>query len=47
MIQARYMSPALYDSKLMKPLHLGIDYGLGIFTGAIGGNLEQLEMEAA
>jgi 6-phosphofructokinase 1 len=35
-IHARYMHPALYDPKLMKPSRLGIDYLLPIFTGAIG-----------
>jgi ATP-dependent phosphofructokinase / diphosphate-dependent phosphofructokinase len=35
-IHARYMHPALYDPKLMKPSKMGIDYLLPIFTGAIG-----------
>jgi 6-phosphofructokinase 1 len=36
LIHARYMHPALYDPKLMKPSRLGIDYLLPIFTDAIG-----------
>jgi 6-phosphofructokinase 1 len=36
LIHARQMHPALYDSKLMKPSRLGIDYLLPIFTDAIG-----------
>jgi len=36
LIHPRYMHPALYDPKLMKPSRLGIDYLLPIFTGAIG-----------
>jgi 6-phosphofructokinase 1 len=36
LIHARYMHPALYDAKLMKPSKLGIDYLLPIFTDAIG-----------
>ena len=36
LIHARYMHPALYDPKLMKPSQLGIDYLLPIFTDAIG-----------
>ena len=36
LIHARYMHPALYDPKLMKPSKLGIDYLLPIFTDAIG-----------
>ena len=36
LIHARYAHPAMYDSKLMKPSKLGIDYLLPIFTGAIG-----------
>lgn len=35
-IHARSMHPALYDSILMKPSRLGIDYLLPIFTDAIG-----------
>ena len=35
-IHPRYMHPALYDPKLMKPSKMGIDYLLPIFTGAIG-----------
>jgi 6-phosphofructokinase 1 len=35
-IHARYLHPALYDTKLMKPSKMGIDYLLPIFTGAIG-----------
>jgi 6-phosphofructokinase 1 len=35
-IHPRFMHPALYDSKLMKPSRLGIDYLLPIFTDAIG-----------
>jgi 6-phosphofructokinase 1 len=35
-IHPRYMHPALYDSKLMKPSRMGIDYLLPIFTDAIG-----------
>jgi len=37
-IHARYMHPALYDPKLMKPSRMGIDYLLPIFTDAIGGD---------
>src|SRR5206468_3095869 len=36
LIHARYMHPALYDPKLMKPSRLGIEYLLPIFTDAIG-----------
>jgi 6-phosphofructokinase 1 len=36
LIHARYMHPALYDAKLMKPSKMGIDYLLPIFTDAIG-----------
>jgi len=36
LIHARQMHPALYDSKLMKPSRMGIDYLLPIFTDAIG-----------
>ena len=36
LIHARKMHPALYDSKLMKPSRMGIDYLLPIFTDAIG-----------
>jgi 6-phosphofructokinase 1 len=36
LIHARHMHPALYDSNLMKPSKLGIDYLLPIFTDAIG-----------
>ena len=36
LIHARYMHPALYDPKLMKPSKLGIEYLLPIFTDAIG-----------
>jgi 6-phosphofructokinase 1 len=36
LIHARYMHPALYDAKLMKPSRMGIDYLLPIFTDAIG-----------
>src|SRR5262245_31332376 len=35
-IHPRYMHGSLYDSKLMKPSKLGIDYLLPIFTDAIG-----------
>jgi len=35
-IHARYLHPALYDAKLMKPSKMGIDYLLPIFTDAIG-----------
>src|SRR3989475_6358491 len=35
-IHARYLHPALYDPKLMKPSKLGIEYLLPIFTDAIG-----------
>jgi 6-phosphofructokinase 1 len=35
-IHARYMHPALYDPKLMKPSRMGSDYLLPIFTDAIG-----------
>jgi 6-phosphofructokinase len=35
-IHARCMHPALYDSRLMKPSKLGIDYLLPIFTDAFG-----------
>jgi 6-phosphofructokinase len=38
LIHARQMHPALYDSKLMKPSKMGIDYLLPIFTDAIGGD---------
>ena len=36
LIHARYLHPALYDSRLMKPSKMGIDYLLPIFTDAIG-----------
>ena len=36
LIHARYMHPALYDSKLMKPSRMGIEYLMPIFTDAIG-----------
>jgi 6-phosphofructokinase 1 len=36
LIHARKMHPELYDSKLMKPSRLGIDYLTPIFTDAIG-----------
>ncbi len=36
LIHARQMHPAFYDSKLMKPSRMGIDYLLPIFTNAIG-----------
>ena len=36
LIHPRYMHPALYDPKLMKPSRMGIDYLLPIFTDAIG-----------
>jgi len=36
LIHARYMHPALYDPKLMKPSKSGIDYLIPIFTDAIG-----------
>ncbi len=36
LIHARHMHPDLYDSKLMKPSRMGIDYLLPIFTDAIG-----------
>jgi ATP-dependent phosphofructokinase / diphosphate-dependent phosphofructokinase len=36
LIHARYLHPALYDAKLMKPSKLGIEYLLPIFSGAIG-----------
>ena len=36
LIHARQMHPTLYDSRLMKPSKVGIDYLLPIFTGAIG-----------
>ena len=36
LIHARYMHPALYDPRLMKPSRLGIEYLLPIFTDAIG-----------
>jgi 6-phosphofructokinase len=36
LIHARYMHPAFYDAKLMKPSKMGIDYLLPIFTDAIG-----------
>ena len=35
-IHARYMHSSLYDSALMKPSKLGIEYLLPIFTDAIG-----------
>jgi 6-phosphofructokinase 1 len=35
-IHPRYMHPAFYDAKLMKPSEMGIDYLLPIFTDAIG-----------
>ena len=36
LIHARRMHPSLYDSTLMKPSRMGIDYLLPIFTDAIG-----------
>src|SRR6266404_1750455 len=36
LIHPRYMYPALYDPKLMKPSRMGMDYLLPIFTDAIG-----------
>lgn len=36
LIHARAVHPTLYDSKLMKPSRLGIEYLLPIFTNAIG-----------
>jgi 6-phosphofructokinase len=36
LIHARQMHPALYDTKLLKPSRLGIEYLLPIFTTAIG-----------
>ncbi len=36
LIHARQMHPALYDTKLLKPSRLGIEYLLPIFTNAIG-----------
>jgi 6-phosphofructokinase 1 len=36
LIHARYLHPALYDARLMKPSMLGIEYLLPIFSGAIG-----------
>jgi 6-phosphofructokinase len=36
LIHARYMHPALYDARLMKPSKTGIDYLLPIFSDAIG-----------
>jgi len=36
LIHARHMHPQLYDSKLMKPSRMGIDYLMPIFTDAIG-----------
>jgi 6-phosphofructokinase 1 len=36
LIHARYMHPALYDARLMKPSKMGIDYLLPIFRDAIG-----------
>lgn len=36
LIHARYLHPALYDPRLMKPSRLGIEYLMPIFTGAIG-----------
>jgi 6-phosphofructokinase 1 len=36
LIHARKMHPSLYDSTLMKPSKLGIDYLMPIFTDAIG-----------
>jgi ATP-dependent phosphofructokinase / diphosphate-dependent phosphofructokinase len=35
-IHPRFLHPALYDPKLMKPSRLGIEYLLPIFTDAIG-----------
>jgi len=35
-IHPRYLHPALYDPKLMKPSRLGVEYLLPIFTDAIG-----------
>lgn len=35
-IHPRFMHPALYDPKLMKPSRLGVEYLLPIFTDAIG-----------
>lgn len=36
LIHARQMHPSLYDTKLLKPSRLGIEYLLPIFTNAIG-----------
>jgi 6-phosphofructokinase len=36
LIHARQMHPALYDPRLMKPSHAGIEYLMPIFTDAIG-----------
>ncbi len=36
LIHPRFVHPALYDPKSMKPSRMGIDYLLPIFTGAIG-----------
>ncbi len=36
LIHPRFMHPALYDPKLMKPSKLGIEYLMPIFTDAIG-----------
>ena len=38
LIHARKLHPALYDSKLMMPSRLGVEYLLPIFTNAIGGD---------
>ncbi len=43
LIHARSMHPSLYDTRLMKPSRMGIDYLLPIFTDAIGeDDMEQL-----
>ena len=42
LIHARFMHPAFYDDKLMRPSQTGIDYLKPIFTGAIGAD----DMEA-
>jgi 6-phosphofructokinase 1 len=36
LIHPRYVNPALYDAKSMKPSRMGIDYLLPIFSDAIG-----------
>ena len=35
-IHARYMHPSFYDSELMRPSRVGVEYLLPIFTNAIG-----------